>query len=128
MRTRLGSAFWTKTENASAGAPSLDNGLLIWEVARRGTLARVAPSSIGGQRSSSRPERHFTYLASVKPYIQEGLLIPFEVGGAAVGTIWVIVHNESRCFNAEDLRVLTNLSQFAAAAYWPGESLTTEWR
>ena len=29
----------------------------------------------------SRPERHFTYLASVKPVIEEALLIPFYVDG-----------------------------------------------
>jgi len=32
----------------------------------------------------SRPERHFRYLASAKPYMEEGLLIPFYVGGKAV--------------------------------------------
>jgi PAS domain S-box-containing protein len=44
-------------------------------------------------------------------------LIPFYVEGEAVGTIWVISHDESRRFDAEDLRVMTNLGTFAAAAY-----------
>src|SRR5712691_2844142 len=35
----------------------------------------------------SRPERYFKYLASVKPCVEEGLLIPFHVGGQAIGTI-----------------------------------------
>jgi transcriptional regulator with GAF, ATPase, and Fis domain len=65
----------------------------------------------------SHPERHFPYLASVQPSIDEGLLIPFEVGGQAVGTIWVIGHNQSCRFDAEDLRVMTDLSMFAAGAY-----------
>ena len=65
----------------------------------------------------SHPERHFPYLASVEPSIEEGLLIPFEVGGQAVGTIWVIGHNQSCRFDAEDLRVMTDLSMFAAGAY-----------
>jgi transcriptional regulator with GAF, ATPase, and Fis domain len=65
----------------------------------------------------SHPERHFPYLASVEPSIEEGLLIPFEVGGHAVGTIWVIGHNQSCRFDAEDLRVMTDLSMFAAGAY-----------
>ena len=65
----------------------------------------------------SHPERHFPYLASVEPSIDEGLLIPFEVGGQAVGTIWVIGHNHSCRFDAEDLRVMTDLSLFAAGAY-----------
>jgi PAS domain S-box-containing protein len=45
------------------------------------------------------------------------MLIPFYVEGKAVGAIWVIAHDQSRQFDAEDLRVMTNLSKFAAAAY-----------
>lgn len=65
----------------------------------------------------SQPERHFTYLAEVTPGIEEALLIPFYIHGKAVGTIWVIAHDNSYRFEAEDLRVMTNLSIFAAAAY-----------
>jgi signal transduction histidine kinase len=65
----------------------------------------------------SHPERHFTYLASVTPGIEEALLIPFYVEGKAVGTIWVIAHDATYRFEAEDLRVMTNLGTFAAAAY-----------
>ncbi|HYW74395.1 MAG TPA: PAS domain S-box protein, partial [Pyrinomonadaceae bacterium] len=65
----------------------------------------------------SHPERHFTPFASVTPLIEEALLIPFYVYGKAVGTIWVIAHDQSRQFDAEDLRVMTNLGHFAAAAY-----------
>jgi PAS domain S-box-containing protein len=65
----------------------------------------------------SHPERDFPYLADVKPLLEEGLLIPFYINGEAVGTIWVISHEEGRRFDAEDLRVMTNLSTFAAAAY-----------
>jgi PAS domain S-box-containing protein len=65
----------------------------------------------------SHPERHFTPFASVTPLIEEALLIPFHVDGKAVGTIWVIAHDQSRQFDAEDLRVMTDLGQFAAAAY-----------
>jgi signal transduction histidine kinase len=64
-----------------------------------------------------RPERHFTYLTSVTPGIEEALLIPFYIEGKAVGTIWVIAHDTTYCFEAEDLRVMTNLGSFAAAAY-----------
>jgi signal transduction histidine kinase len=65
----------------------------------------------------SHPERHFTYLAAVTPGIEEALLIPFYIDGKAVGTIWVIAHNTEHRFDAEDLRVMTNLGTFAAAAY-----------
>jgi PAS domain S-box-containing protein len=65
----------------------------------------------------SHPERDFPYFAEVKPLLEEGLLIPFYVKGEAVGTIWVVAHDESRRFDMEDLRVMTNLGTFAAAAY-----------
>ena len=53
-------------------------------------------------------ERHSTYFAQVAPQIVEALLIPFHVGGEAVGTVWVISHDTSRRFDAEDLRVMSN--------------------
>jgi two-component sensor histidine kinase len=65
----------------------------------------------------SHPERDFSYFAPVRPLIEEALLIPFYVEGKAVGTIWVIAHDHSRRFDAEDLRVMTNPGTFAAAAY-----------
>jgi PAS domain S-box-containing protein len=65
----------------------------------------------------SHPERDFSYFAPVTPLIEEALLIPFYVDGEAVGTIWVIAHDHSRRFDAEDLRVMTNLATFAGMAY-----------
>ncbi len=65
----------------------------------------------------SHPERDFPYFGEVTPLLEEGLLIPFYVDGEAVGTIWVVAHDESCRFDAEDLRVMTNLGTFASAAY-----------
>ena len=65
----------------------------------------------------SHPERDFPYFGEVTPLLEEGLLIPFYIKGEAVGTIWVVAHDASRRFDAEDLRVMTDLSDFAAAAY-----------
>jgi len=65
----------------------------------------------------SHPEVDFPYWAPIKPVLEEGLLIPFYIKGEAVGTIWVVAHDMSRRFDAEDLRVMTNLGAFAAAAY-----------
>jgi len=62
-------------------------------------------------------ERRYPYLAAVTPLAEEALLLPFHVNGKAVGTLWVIAHDSARRFDAEDLRVLQNLAQFAAAAY-----------
>jgi PAS domain S-box-containing protein len=65
----------------------------------------------------SHPELDFPYWAPIKPVLEEGLLIPFHIKGVAVGTIWVVAHDTSRRFDAEDLRVMTNLGTFAASAY-----------
>ena len=65
----------------------------------------------------SHPERDFPYFGKVAPLIEEALLIPFYLEGEAVGTIWVVLHDDSRRFDAEDLRVLSNLGTFAEAAY-----------
>jgi len=65
----------------------------------------------------SHPERDFSYFAPVTPLIEEALLVPFYVDGKAAGTVWVIAHDHSRKFDTEDLRVMTNLGIFAAAAY-----------
>ena len=65
----------------------------------------------------SHLDRHFTYFAEVEPRIAEALLIPFHVRGDAVGTIWIISHDETRRFDVEDARVITKLGEFAAAAY-----------
>ncbi len=65
----------------------------------------------------SHPELDFPYWAAIKPVLEEGLLIPFHIRGEAIGTIWVVSHDPSRRFDVEDLRVMTNLGTFAAAAY-----------
>ena len=65
----------------------------------------------------SHPERLFTYLEEVKPYLEEGLLVPFYVEGEAVGTVWIVMHDKAHRFDAEDMRIMTGLADFAAAAY-----------
>src|ERR1700730_5989723 len=60
----------------------------------------------------SCPERDFPYFAEVTPGVEEGLLIPFYIGGEAMGTVWVVAHDKSCRFDAEDLRVMTNLAIF----------------
>jgi PAS domain S-box-containing protein len=62
-------------------------------------------------------ERRYTYFLPVTPPVEECLLVPFYVGGKAVGTIWAIAHNDRRKFDAEDMRQLVSLGNFASAAY-----------
>lgn len=65
----------------------------------------------------TRWERRYPYLLQATPLAEEGLLVPFYVGGKAVGTIWAIAHTDQRRFDAEDLRQLESLGRFASAAY-----------
>ena len=62
-------------------------------------------------------ERRYPCFLPVLPWAEECLLVPFQVGGKPVGTIWVIAHDDRRKFDAEDLRQLQSLSRFASAAY-----------
>ena len=65
----------------------------------------------------SHPELDFDYFAPVTPLVEEALLMPFYVNGEAVGTVWVVIHDLSRRFDSEDLRLMTDLGAFAASAY-----------
>lgn len=62
-------------------------------------------------------ERRYPYLIPVMPPAEECLLVPFYVGGKAVGTIWAIMHSDRHKFDAEDERVMGSLGQFASSAY-----------
>lgn len=62
-------------------------------------------------------ERRYTYFQPVQPAVEEALLAPFYVGDKAVGTVWAVMHDNSRQFDAEDKRQLETLARFASAAY-----------
>ncbi|WP_437312792.1 GAF domain-containing protein [Sorangium sp. So ce385] len=64
----------------------------------------------------SHPARHFAAGAAVEPAIVEALTVPFHAGGAPIGTVWVMAHSEERKFDAEDARLVSSLSRFAATA------------
>jgi PAS domain S-box-containing protein len=74
------------------------------------TLDRGAPQLFSG------PARYFTYFEGENSPIAEGLVIPFALNGHTQGTIWVVTHDESRRFDAEDARIMTALAEFTAAA------------
>jgi len=62
-------------------------------------------------------ERRYTYFKPVRPAVKECLLVPFYVGGKAVGTIWAIAHDKYRKFDTEDVRLMISLGKFASSAY-----------
>ncbi len=69
-----------------------------------------------GVQLMSRPARHFRYIQAWPPEIKEALLMPFGSNGTPFGTIWVVAHDDTRRFDAEDARLITSLSKFAAVA------------
>lgn len=62
------------------------------------------------------PHRFFTYFAEVQPLIVEGLVVPVYVNGRALGTLWIVGHDEERKFDREDIRMMTSLASFCGAA------------
>lgn len=62
------------------------------------------------------PGLAFSAAAQVQPPIREVLLVPFHLEGCTVGTVWVISQSDKQ-FDAEDARLLNNLSELAALAY-----------
>lgn len=60
------------------------------------------------------PGRFYPYILDLNTPVAELLLVPFHRGMTPIGTVWVVLHDATRRFDAEDLRLLTSLSQFAA--------------
>lgn len=86
-----------------------------------GTPRHFGPCAVVVDRDAvqlfTRPERYYPYLVPVSPPIAEALLTPFHVEGKPIGTVWVIAHDTTRKFDAEDLRLIESLGRFAAAAH-----------
>ncbi|PSB65380.1 histidine kinase, partial [Chroococcidiopsis cubana CCALA 043] len=74
----------------------------------------------------SHPERYFTYLQDANTPIVEALLLPLIADDHAFGAIWIMSHDEQRHFDAEDVRVMTSLADFTAAALLLKQQQTRE--
>ena len=62
------------------------------------------------------PGEAYKTAAQVQPPIREVLLVPFHVDGKAAGTVWAVSQSD-KIFDAEDARIITNISTLAALAY-----------
>lgn len=62
------------------------------------------------------PGRLFRYFNAVSPPIVEGLVLPVNLEGHALGTLWVVSHDETRHFDSEDVRVMDSLCYFTTVA------------
>jgi len=63
------------------------------------------------------PDRHFASLRCGGPPLVECLLVPWMIDDQPVGTVWAVSHDPDRRFDAEDARLLAELSSFAACAH-----------
>ncbi len=79
-----------------------------------------SPSSVCLERGSpqlfSYPARFFPFCAEMDPEITEGLVIELRGHGEPVGTLWIVLHDRERAFDQEDVRLMTSLASFTAAA------------
>ncbi|MEO7743187.1 MAG: GAF domain-containing protein [Usitatibacter sp.] len=80
----------------------------------------------GAWQLMAHPHTHYIDIRDADPPIVEVLLVPFHILGEIVGTVWVIAHDQQKVFDAEDLRLMTNLADFAGAAYLTRERLVAD--
>lgn len=86
-----------------------------------GTIPRhFSPCGICLERGTpqlfAHPERYFTNFQVANTLLVEGLVLPLIAEGQALGTIWLLSHEQERHFDLEDVRVMTGLADFTATA------------
>jgi signal transduction histidine kinase len=69
----------------------------------------------GSAQLFSYPERYFYYLSVPEVPFVEALIVPL-VEKIPLGTIWIVSHNPVVRFDAEDVRIMTNLAEFTSSA------------
>ena len=93
-----------------------------WSNYVMGSMPRnLSPCGIVVDRHAAQvmpdPDLYFPAMRLAIPLAKEALLVPFDVLGETVGTVWVVSHEEGVRFTADDLRMIESLAHFAAAAY-----------
>lgn len=119
----------TRAESAGVSLLNETAGRFVWPAVVGGLANYVkagTPSDFGpcgtvieGRRPVlfQHPERHFDYLASISPPLEEVLLSPFFLKGKPVGTVWAVIHTAGKIFEAEDRRLLDSVASFAGLVY-----------
>lgn len=70
-----------------------------------------------------KPDAYYPAMRAAIPLAAEALLVPFDLMGETVGTVWIVSHDETLHFAAEDLRTIRRLANFAAASYFSEATL-----
>jgi signal transduction histidine kinase len=79
------------------------------------------PSACGVCLERGRPQifrvsqRFFDLMGIEAPIVTDGMLLPWQVDETR-GTFWIMAHEEPEAFDAEDLRVMQALADFASMA------------
>lgn len=80
----------------------------------------LGPCGIAIERNAPQlfrhPEQYYVFLQEAEMIFTEGLVLPVFLDKKPVGTLWVGMHEEGRQFDAEDVRLLTTLAEYAAVA------------
>jgi signal transduction histidine kinase/ActR/RegA family two-component response regulator len=120
----------------TAGISLLEGDVFRWEAVagvfasyRDGTMPRAAsPCGVCIDENVTQlmhlPDRHFPALRA-EPRFIEALLIPFQVHGRPMGTVWIVSHTDERKFDRGDERVVRTLAQFASAGWQLWNALDT---
>ncbi|HEY9860577.1 MAG TPA: GAF domain-containing protein, partial [Candidatus Obscuribacterales bacterium] len=74
----------------------------------------------------SHPASYFTDLQEANTPVVEGLVLPLIADRHTLGTIWIMSHDQQRQFDAEDVRIMTSLADFAATALLLNQQQTQE--
>jgi hypothetical protein len=78
-----------------------------------------SPSAAGISLESGKPQlfrvsqKFFEMIGIQSATVTDGILLPWEVDGRQ-GTVWIMAHGRSLAFDAEDLRLMQVLADFAA--------------
>ena len=60
--------------------------------------------------------KYYDYVSQLSSPPYEVLLVPFHDNGKAIGTVWIVAHDDTHRFDVEDLRILRSLTNFASVA------------
>ncbi|EAZ92590.1 ATP-binding protein [Crocosphaera chwakensis] len=94
------------------------------------TLRNNSPCGICLEQGSpmlfSHPERYFTYFQAANIPFVEALVLPLICEKQALGTIWIITHDEGKQFDGEDVRLMSGLADFTAAALLRNQQYTQQ--
>ncbi|HZS83628.1 MAG TPA: GAF domain-containing protein [Stellaceae bacterium] len=92
-----------------------------WSFRRGDVVRRDSPSGTVLDANEpmlmAHPERHYGNGHAGALPVAEALFVPIAFKGKAVGTLWIALHEKTREFDREDLRLMTSLGRFAGNAY-----------